>query len=457
MKKNSKQFWKLGRKEFNTDFFDVNKDGELVIREGNYQYTVYDLARKFDASIKIFMPSVLEQRLSNLLEIFYSAMKSSGYRGKYTYHFPMKVNQSKEFVLPLVAEGAHLEVTSANELWMVKKMWESESFHAKIRVLCNGPKTVQYLRLIQELQDKNLGITPIIETMDELDHLRGFKGDVGIRINLQTKVSSHWDKKVDRFGLLEKEILDLGKIRNLKILHYHIGSMIMKENDLVQAVREAFSAYLKIRKLNPSLDTINIGGGLPIPYEKIKPLYKVESVVKRIVNTLKDLSDRAGIPHPNIITEWGRYIAAPAQITVFKVIGTKDINNGSSAKKWYIVDGSFMNDLLDTWAIHQKWHVVPASHLDAKKKDRVWLSGLTCDSDDKYADADGHVLLPRYEDLGPGEDMYIAVLDTGAYQDAFAMHHCLLSSPAKVVLQNGLVTVFRKRESPEEIAKLFGW
>ena len=455
MKKNFKQFWKLGKKDLNTEYFDISPDGELVVREGNYQYNIFHLASKFDASIKVLMPFILEQRLSNLLEIFYSNIKKAGYKGKYIYHFPMKVNQSKEVVLPLVAEGAHLEVTSANELWVVKKMWEGENFHSKIRVLCNGPKTTQYLKLIQYLEGKNLTITPIIETAEEAELLKDFKGERGVRLNMDIKVNSHWDKKIDRFGLSEGEILNLGRIRNLKILHYHMGTQIMVENDIITALREAFKTYVKVRKLNPTLDTLDLGGGLAVNFEK-KKFYRTESVVKRIVATLKDLSDRAGIPHPNIITEWGSYIAAPSQITVFKVVGSKDIPKGV-AQKWYIVDGSFMTDLLDTWAIHQKWHVIPVNRMDSKKKERVWLTGLTCDSDDKYADADGHVLLPKLDDLPSGEDMYIAVLDTGAYQDGFAMHHCLISSPAKIVLQNGLVSVARKRESPEEIGKLFGW
>jgi hypothetical protein len=35
MKKNNfKKFWKLGKKEHNTQYFDINKDGELIIYEG---------------------------------------------------------------------------------------------------------------------------------------------------------------------------------------------------------------------------------------------------------------------------------------------------------------------------------------------------------------------------------------------------------------------------------------
>ena len=96
MKKNGfKKFWKLGKREFNTEHFDVNQDGELVIREGNYQYNVHDLARKFGSSMEIFMPFILEERLNQMVEVAQDQIKHLGYKGKFTYHYPMKVNKNK--------------------------------------------------------------------------------------------------------------------------------------------------------------------------------------------------------------------------------------------------------------------------------------------------------------------------------------------------------------------------
>ncbi len=450
-----KQSWKLGNREVGTDMFDVNKDGDLIIREGHYQYNVHDLARKFGSSLEIFMPFVIEERLNKLYELFNGHIKRTGYKGKFFYHYPMKVNQNKEAVLPLVSEGAHLEVGSVNELTLVRKLWEGDAVHQNIRVLCNGPKTRAYVDLIFRMWEKQLRIVPIIEDLQELDLFKEFRGDVGIRINLETKVKSHWDKKADRFGLTAEELLELGKIRNFKILHYHIGSQIERGEDIIRALKEAFDVYKKLRAVHPALDTIDLGGGFAVPYEK-KRLYSADAVSGRIVQTLKRLADDAGIPHPHIIVEWGRHVIAPAQITVFKIVSSKEVPKGL-ARFWYIIDGSFMNDLLDTWALHQKWHIVPANIMDAKKKNRVWLAGLSCDSDDKYTARDGYVLLPRLENLDHGEDLYIAIFDTAAYQDAFASHHCLLSSPLKIVIQNGIVTVARKRETAEDIGKLFGW
>ena len=338
---------------------------------------------------------------------------------------------------------------------LVRKLWDNENVNTKIRILCNGPKTKAYIDLIFRMAERAVRVIPIIEDAAELDDFKEFKGDIGVRVNLETKVQSHWDKRADRFGLTADEILKLGKIRNLKLLHYHIGSQIERGTDIIAAMKEALVVYRKVREANPSLDTLDIGGGFAIPYEK-KPMYSLETVSRRMIATLKELAERWGMPHPNLIVEWGRYIMAPAQITVFKIVSSKEVPKGL-ARYWYIIDGSFMNDLLDTWAIHQKWHVVPVNRINEKKKNRVWLAGLSCDSDDKYTARDGYVSLPRLEDLNPGEDLYVAIFDTGAYQDAFASHHCLLSSPLKLVLQNGIVTVARRRETADDIGKLFGW
>jgi len=163
--------------------------------------------------------------------------------------------------------------------------------------------------------------------------------------------------------------------------------------------------------------------------------------------------DKLGVRHPNLICEWGRYVSAPAQITIYKILAEKTVDNKGN-NKWYVIDGSFMNDLIDTWAIHQKWHVTPVNYMNTKKLQKVWLAGSSCDSDDKYTNGGSYILLPRLEDC---DELYIAFFDTGAYQDSLASHHCLLSSPAKLIAQNGEIKVARRRESSEEVGKMFGW
>ncbi len=448
-----RKFWRLGVEEYNTHNFDISPDGELIVREGNYQYNIFDVVKKYGTSTEIVFPTVIENRVRDMIETFNAYIKVLGYKGKFHYHYAMKVNQNKEFVLPAVAEGANLDVASANELYLVKKMIEQDKFNNKIRVICNGPKTPRYMELIEELRAKGLIVIPIIEDLVELERMSKFKGEVGIRVNLNIKVESHWDKRYNRYGFTEAELLDLGKIRNLSVLHYHISSQIEKIDGIIKPLKRALELYAKLKEKNPGLDTLDIGGGAGVPYEKKKHFYSAKNLIHQIIKNAKNQCDKLGVKHPNLITEWGRYVAAPAQITIYKILAEKTVDNKGN-NRWYVIDGSFMNDLIDTWAIHQKWHVVPVNNMNTRKLQKVWLAGSSCDSDDKYTSGGGYILLPRLEDC---EELFIAILDTGAYQDSLASHHCLLSSPAKLIAQNGEIKIARKREAPEEVGKMFGW
>ena len=441
----------MGIDEFNTQIFNVSKDGNLTATEGNHIYDLSKIAKKYGTPLQVLFPFVIEDRLKDLMGYFQAYIKIYGYKGKFFYHYPMKVNQNKEFVSPILSEGANLEVTSSNELWLVKKLWESGKFNSKIRVLCNGPKTNQYLDLIEELRAKGMNIVPIIESWEEIERTSKYKGDVGVRVDLDVKADTHWDKKFDRFGLSEKDVLSLDKMKNLKIMHYHLGSQIKTQKSIFDGIKRAFNIYVELQKIHTNLDTLDIGGGFGIPYEK-KKFYTAKGVSSKIIKILKNLSDKAGIKHPNLAIEWGQYIVAPSQITIYKIISEKYIPK-ANAKAWYIVDGSFINDLKDTWTIHQKWHTIPVNNMGRNLK-TVWLAGSTCDSDDKYTAGGNYILLPKLSD---DEDQYIAILDTGAYQDPLSSHHCLLSAPMKVIAQDGAIKIIRKRETADYIGKLFGW
>ncbi len=57
---NFKEFWKLGKAEFDTQFFDINKEGELLVKEGNYQYNLHELAQKYETSLEMAFPFFIE-------------------------------------------------------------------------------------------------------------------------------------------------------------------------------------------------------------------------------------------------------------------------------------------------------------------------------------------------------------------------------------------------------------
>ncbi|MBI2607571.1 MAG: hypothetical protein HYW51_01975 [Candidatus Doudnabacteria bacterium] len=440
--------------EFNTQLFDLSPTGDLVVKEGYYQYNIIDIVKKFGTPTEVFFPYILESRLRDVIDLFNAFIKILGYKGKFYYHYVMKVNQNREYVLAAIAEGAHIEVSSANELFIVKKMLEKDKFNPRIRVTCNGPKTEQYIRLIEELRSKGLIVVPVIENQEEFERLKKFKGDVGVRVDLDVKIKAHFDKKFNHFGFAEDELRKIGKIRNLSILHYHISTQTETIEGFVKPLRRAIKLYADLKKHNPGLDTINFGGGLGVPFEKNRKFYTTKNLVNQIIKNAKKECDKLEVKHPNLVSEWGSYVTAPSQITVFKVLAEKQVN-GKNNLKWYFVDGSFIAHLTDTWSVlRHKWHLIPANHLNARKLQKVWLAGSTCDADDRYTAGGSYMMMPKIEE---GDDLYIVAFDTGAYQGSLSNNHCLLSNPALVVCQNGEARLAQRRETPEDVAKQFGW
>ena len=98
---------------------------------------------------------------------------------------------------------------------------------------------------------------------------------------------------------------------------------------------------------------------------------------------------------------------------------------------WYMIDSSFITTLPDTWGINQRFIMLPINHWNCEYQ-RVFLGGLTCDSEDYY-NADSHanaIFLPK---LQKDEPLYIGFFHTGAYQESIGgyggIQHCLIPAP----------------------------
>lgn len=448
------KLWKMGDKTINTGFFHFSSEGELIIKEGgkenSHEYNVHEIIKEYGSPLRIYMPFVVSSRIKRVFETFHKVIREEGYTGGFAYHYPMKSNQTKEIIEEVLKAGTDIEVTSANELSLIASLWKKGETRGELRVLCNGPKSDVYIELIRSLHKKGMNIIPIVENLEEFRVFKKFAGPIGVRVSLSIGVDSRWSKEVSRFGLTEDEVLSLPKTPNITMLHFHVGSQIGSKRTIFRVVERGALVYKKLKKKQTNLSILDIGGGFGVPYTKKKIMYDVPEValgiVKRIKRTLNGTC-----PHPQIVVEWGQYAVAPSQMTVYNIIFQKDIRLVKPSKKWYVIDGSFMNDLPDTWAIGQQWHIVPANRAYGARH-AVWLAGSSCDSDDEYVVKD--LRLPK---LSKTEELYIAILDTGAYQEALSSQHCLLDNPEKLMLTNGKVKILRRRDSAREVGKELGW
>ncbi|MGJ8693347.1 MAG: biosynthetic arginine decarboxylase [Thalassotalea sp.] len=94
----------------------------------------------------------------------------------------------------------------------------------------------------------------------------------------------------------------------------------------------------------------------------------------------------------------------------------------------YLANFSIFQSAADSWAIDQVLPIVPISRLDQRPDKLCSLVDITCDSDgkiDKFIGEDGICSNIPMHHLNKGEDYYIGIFLTGAYQDVMGDMHNL--------------------------------
>jgi ornithine decarboxylase len=200
-----------------------------------------------------------------------------------------------------------------------------------------------------------------------------------------------------KFGCEPQEVLGLARLAAdlgvpLRGLSFHVGSQAADSGKHVEAI-EACAGLLGAarRERLGALDTLDIGGGFPIPY--VRPTPPIGRFCAPIRQALARLPRRV-----RIIAEPGRFIVGPAAIGVAAVMGRAR----REGRWWYYLDdglyGSYSGQLYD----HARYPI-EALRTAGERRPCV-LAGPTCDSIDVIAE---NVMLPqlRTGDLVVGRAM----------------------------------------------------
>jgi len=206
---------------------------------------------------------------------------------------------------------------------------------------------------------------------------------------------------------------------------------------------------------------MNIGGGFPIK-TSLAFDYDYEYMAEEIIAQIKSICQQRGIVEPHVFTEFGSFTVGESGAVIYQVLGSKQQND---RERWYMIDGSFMTTLPDTWGIKQRFVLLPVNKWN-EQYNRVFLGGLTCDSQDYY-NAEAHsnaIFLPVLE--GNDEPLYIGFFNTGAYQESIAgyggIQHCLLPAPKLVIIDGDgkgeyTTKLFSKEQTYKSMLKILGY
>jgi arginine decarboxylase len=244
------------------------------------------------------------------------------------------------------------------------------------------------------------------------------------------------------------------------MLHFFVNTGINDNAYYWSELQKCLRVYCELKKICPTLDSLNIGGGFPIK-NSLAFDYDYAYMIEEIVNQIKLTCAEYDVPEPHIYTEFGSFTVGESGGNIYKVLYQKQQND---KEKWNMIDSSFMTTLPDTWAISRKFIMLPVNNWD-ESYERVFLGGLTCDSDDYY-NSEQHVnaiFMPEFKET---KTQYLGFFNTGAYQETIGgfggIHHCLIPGPKHILIdreKDGKLTtkVFAETQRAEQMMDILGY
>jgi arginine decarboxylase len=141
-----------------------------------------------------------------------------------------------------------------------------------------------------------------------------------------------------------------------KLLHFHLGSQITNIRHVKTAVTEAARAYADLVKRGAGLEYLDVGGGLGVDYDgsqtnfESSVNYSLSEYAADVVHHVQAVCEEAAVPHPTIISESGRAVAAYHACLVFGVLGVAGQGNGDENLLELPPDAEQpLHDLVDTY------------------------------------------------------------------------------------------------------------
>jgi arginine decarboxylase len=450
--------------DFPTEEFTVN-EGELYFNG----IPLMDIIKQYGTPIKLtYLPKIAEQ-IQKAKKMFNVAMAKADYNGKYTYCYCTKSSHFSFVLEEVIKNDAHIETSSAYDMYIIKELYEKGLLTKQHYIICNGYKRPLYTELVSETVNAGFeNLIPVLDNKEELEvYKKKIKKPVKIGIRIASEEEPTFDFYTSRLGIRYIDIIDfyLNEIKKdpkfeLKMLHFFINTGIKDNIHYWSELAKCLNVYYRLKQVCPTLDTLNIGGGLPIK-NSLNFEYNYEYMIEQIVEQIKKFCNQKGVPEPHLFTEFGSFTVGESGANIYKIMGTKPQNDRET---WYMVDNSFITTLPDTWGINQRFIMLAINKWDSEYV-RVNLGGLTCDSLDYYNSEahDNQVFLPKHDKEEP---LYIGFFNTGAYQESLSgyggIKHCLIPSPKHVLVdkdEEGNITtkLFAKEQSAKSMLKILGY
>ena len=294
--------------------------------------------------------------------------------------YSVKANSNIAVLKVLASEGAGADVVSGGEL--------ARALRAGIepqKIVFSGvgkSRDEIEAALDAGILQFNVESAPELSAIDTIAQAKKKKAPIALRVNPDVAAGGHkkisTGKKEDKFGVAWGESRNLyAAARSMNGIavqgvDIHIGSQIDDLAPFEAAFNKVAGLIADLRTDGCTIDTLDLGGGLGIPYgEGSVPPHPDEyaALIKRVTAPL-------GV---RLVFEPGRMIAGNSGILLSRVIYVKE----GEAKKFLIIDAG-MNDLVRP-AMYDAYHDIwPVAESTTEKTDYD-VVGPVCETGDLFA------------------------------------------------------------------------
>lgn len=450
--------------DFPTEEFKV-VDNELYFNDVN----LMDIIEQYGTPLKLTYLPKISQHIQHAKKLFGDAMKKFNYEGEYIYCYCTKSSHFRFVLEEALKNDIHIETSSAYDLPIIRELERQGKISKDSYILCNGFKRPLYRQFIAEMINEGFkNLIPILDDLGEIDYYEQQvhkNCQVGIRVAADEE--PNFEFYTSRLGVRYSDVVELYKKRiegrakfTLKTLHFFINTGIRDSAYYWSELNKFVELYCELKKICPELDSIDIGGGLPIK-TSLTFDFDYQYIIEQIIENIQYICTEQSVPCPNIFTEFGSYTVGESGASIFSVLDQKQQND---KELWYMMDGSFITMLPDSWGMNQKFILLAINNWN-RKYGRVNIGGLTCDSMDYY-NSEAHssvVFLPKVE---KDERLYIGFFHTGAYQESLGgyggIQHCLIPAPKHVLVnrdKDGKVVteLFAPEQDYQSMLKILGY
>ena len=354
--------------------------------------------------------------------------------------YAMKANSNQSVIRTFVEAGAGLDVVSEGEL---RRALAAGCEPEKI-VFAGVGKTAREIALAIDVGILcfNVESEPELRLISEIASAKGRTANIAIRVNPDVDARTHakitTGKAENKFGIpydrARRVYADAARLPGIRIVgvDMHIGSQITDLAPYQAAYERLADLARALREDGHTIDHVDAGGGLGIPYRLDDPPPPEPAAYGEVVRR------KLGNLGARILFEPGRVFVGNAGILVTRVLYVKH----GAAKTFVVVDAA-MNDLIRPTLYDAHHDIRPVRQPSTTETVVADVVGGICETGDYFA------LDRRLPRLAAGD--LVAIMTAGAYGATEASNYNTRPLLPEIMVKGAEWATVRPRQTYDDL------